>query len=58
LGWERGRIWGRGGGTEVVGWLAGDGDFLRDGPFAVVGGGLVVGLVDVVADAGFVEAFA
>jgi len=55
MGWAlvRGR-----GCTHILAGLAGNGDFLNDGPFEIVGRGFVVGVVDVVGEAGFVEAFA
>lgn len=36
--------------TKILGRLAGDGDFLHEGPLAVVPTGLVVAFVDVVGD--------
>lgn len=50
-GWVRGR-------TEILGRLAGDGDFLDDGPFSVVVWGRVVGFIDVIWDSGLLETFA
>lgn len=46
-------VWGNREHTEVLSWLTGDCHFLSDGPLAVVVSGFVIGVVDVVWDAGF-----